>query len=482
MSNPDKPQNHCSENLKFMDQHIKQNENIIKSTINVPGGFYRKVIIVFLLWLLPVFGLLTLFIGTLSYLDSHAEKKLIKYREINKISLTKKVADVDIKDIVADLKVLAHSTGLRDLLKSPDSNKVKKRFEEFLLAFCENKNIYDQIRFINEKGMEVVRVNFNMGTPAVIPQHMLQNKADRYYFKDTIKLQEEEIFISPLDLNIEQGKVEQPLKPMIRFGMPIVDDSRQRRGIVILNYFGEKLINHLVDFYGSSSSGQMMLLNKDGYWLKGAKVEDEWGFMFEPRKERTFFNLYPKASQNIFKRESGQFVNEDGLFTFATVHPLLEGAISSSGSGKAFDSSDSQLTYKDYEWKIVSFIHKDMLQQKTSSVAVKWYILITVNSLIVIVILWYLALSQVKRKQTEKERIKLIEELKENLAKVKALSGMLPICSSCKKVRDDKGYWNQIELYIQDHSEAEFTHGICPECTKKLYFELYDDELDQTLG
>jgi len=435
-----------------------------------------------LLWLLPVFGLLTLFVATLSYLESDAEKKLIKYRENNKISLTKKVADVDIKDIAADLKVLAHSTGLRDLLKSPDNYKVKKRSEEFFLSFCKNKNIYDQIRFINEKGMEVVRVNFNKGTPAVIPQHMLQNKADRYYFKDTIKLLKEEIFISPLDLNIEQGKVEQPLKPMIRFGMPIFDDSRQRRGIVILNYFGEKLINHLVDFYGSSSSGQMMLLNKEGYWLKGAKVEDEWGFMFESRKKRTFFNLYPKASQNIFKRKSGQFVNEDGLFTFATVYPLLEGAISSSGSGKAFASSDRRLTYKDYEWKIVSFVPKDMLQLKANSVVVKWHIFFTVNALIIFVVLWYLALSQVKRRQTQEERIKLIEKLKENLAKVKALSGMLPICASCKKVRDDEGYWNQIESYIQDHSEAEFTHGICPECTKKLYPELYEDELEQTPG
>jgi len=74
-----------------------------------------------------------------------------------------------------------------------------------------------------------------------------------------------------------------------------------------------------------------------------------------------------------------------------------------------------------------------------------------------------------ERKWAEAEREKLIRELQEALAQVKLLSGMLPICSSCKKVRDDKGYWNQIEVYIQDHSEAEFSHGICPECMKKLY-------------
>ncbi len=75
----------------------------------------------------------------------------------------------------------------------------------------------------------------------------------------------------------------------------------------------------------------------------------------------------------------------------------------------------------------------------------------------------------IERKRMEEEREKLIKDLQEALAKVRVLSGMLPICSSCKKIRDDKGYWNQIEVYIRDHSEAEFTHGICPECFKKLY-------------
>ena len=77
------------------------------------------------------------------------------------------------------------------------------------------------------------------------------------------------------------------------------------------------------------------------------------------------------------------------------------------------------------------------------------------------------------RKLIEEERAKLIEDLQEAVAEVKTLSGLLPICASCKKIRDDKGYWTQIESYIRDHSEAEFSHGICPECAKKLYPEFY---------
>jgi PAS domain S-box-containing protein len=76
-----------------------------------------------------------------------------------------------------------------------------------------------------------------------------------------------------------------------------------------------------------------------------------------------------------------------------------------------------------------------------------------------------------QRKRREEEREKLLKELQDALAQVKTLSGMIPICASCKKIRDDNGYWNQIESYISSHSEALFSHGICPECAKKLYGE-----------
>ncbi len=66
-------------------------------------------------------------------------------------------------------------------------------------------------------------------------------------------------------------------------------------------------------------------------------------------------------------------------------------------------------------------------------------------------------------------------ELNQALAEVKKLRGILPICSSCKKIRDDKGYWLQIETYISEHSEAEFSHGICPDCAKRLYPEFCDE-------
>jgi PAS domain S-box-containing protein len=81
------------------------------------------------------------------------------------------------------------------------------------------------------------------------------------------------------------------------------------------------------------------------------------------------------------------------------------------------------------------------------------------------------------RKQNEAERDMLIHDLQDALANVKSLSGLLPICASCKKIRDDKGYWSQVEGYIQKHSDATFTHGMCPDCLKKLYPDLVEGGL-----
>jgi hypothetical protein len=83
-----------------------------------------------------------------------------------------------------------------------------------------------------------------------------------------------------------------------------------------------------------------------------------------------------------------------------------------------------------------------------------------------------------ERKQNEEQRDRLISDLQKALSEVKTLRGFLPICSYCKNIRDDKGYWSKLESYIQKHSGTEFSHGICPECAKKYYpdMDLFRDD------
>jgi hypothetical protein len=93
------------------------------------------------------------------------------------------------------------------------------------------------------------------------------------------------------------------------------------------------------------------------------------------------------------------------------------------------------------------------------------------NRALALLAVWVVAILSVQRRTLYEEKEKALQD-------VKVLRGFLPICASCKKIRDDQGYWNQIESYIRDHSEAEFSHGICPDCTKKLYpdLDIYNDK------
>jgi hypothetical protein len=85
------------------------------------------------------------------------------------------------------------------------------------------------------------------------------------------------------------------------------------------------------------------------------------------------------------------------------------------------------------------------------------------------------------RKKVEKEKEALIIELQKALEEVKVLSGMLPICSFCKNIRNDEGYWQEIETYIREHTTAEFSHSICTDCMKKHYPDIYKENVEKKI-
>jgi len=214
--------------------------------------------------------------------------------------------------------------------------------------------------------MEIVRVNYNNGNPAVVPYEKLQSKQNRYYFRDTFVLSRQEIYISPLDLNIEHGQIEKPLKPMLRFGTPVFDSDNTKIGIIILNYFGKYLLEK-ANSLSHLSSVNLMLLNSEGYWLKGVIPEQEWGFMYKDKEDITFSSKYPDVWQQIITQGTGQFSTEDGLFTFATVQPLTDNKISSSGSGSPYGRSIRQVIGEAYKWKVVSQVPSKVFAKHSNS-------------------------------------------------------------------------------------------------------------------
>ncbi|MFA5083557.1 MAG: PAS domain-containing protein, partial [Hydrogenophilaceae bacterium] len=166
---------------------------------------------------------------------------------------------------------------------------------------------------------ERVRVNNVAGKPVRLVPEQLQPLGESYYFKESRGLKRGEVYISPMDLNVEYGKVEVPYKPMLRLITPIVGRDGREHGILVVNVAAQGLLDA---FTGSlvEARDHAMLLNSEGYWLKSPDGEGEWGFMFD-RKE-TLGSRNPAAWKAISEIPSGQVEQDDGLWTWSTVYPL----------------------------------------------------------------------------------------------------------------------------------------------------------------
>jgi len=257
--------------------------------------------------------------------------------------------------ITKDLSFLTEQHGFKEIIsRSPNPETHTSSIHSVLsdwLALSKISGKYDQIRWLDVSGQERLRVNFNNGKPQIVAGEKLQNKGKRYYFTDAVKLNKGEYFISPLDLNIEHGEIEKPLKPMIRIGTPIYDDSGKKKGIILLNYLGQHMLAEYTKMMGRHQD-RAWLLNNEGYWLKGPSSQQEWGFMYK-KPELSMPHDYNHTWKKIAPMSMGQFEDEHGLWTFKTLYPLQEGQKSSAGTHEAFKPSMTALETGEYFWKSV---------------------------------------------------------------------------------------------------------------------------------
>ena len=253
---------------------------------------------------------------------------------------------------------------LNPQISPTQKDKSQKLLARKFLITAEQKGVFDQIRILDLTGKEKIRVNFNQGKPVIVPDSKLQNKSQRYWFQKGISLKKGEIFISPMDLNVEGEKIEQPLKPTIRFVTPIFGDGK-RQGLIVLNYFAQDLLNKLGQ-QKTTTIGNTFLLNSQGYWLKSQKPEDEWGFMYEERTNCTFGNRFPQVWNQISNLETGQLHTQHGLFSFTTIYPLQDIWSSESSTGISHLSSLGRgaVDDKSYHWKLITFVPTAVLEQK----------------------------------------------------------------------------------------------------------------------
>ncbi|WP_293124193.1 methyl-accepting chemotaxis protein [Microcoleus sp. bin38.metabat.b11b12b14.051] len=212
----------------------------------------------------------------------------------------------NLQNISYDVLILSKSPPIQGMIRAKEGNGVDKetnstyqnlaqRMQIIFSSMMEVKPYYMQLRYIDEKGNELVRLNYDGKQIKIIPESQLQNQANRDYFSATMNIKAGEIYVSQFNLNQERGKIEIPYKPTIRHATPIFDAKGERKGILIANSFGQNLID-IVKNINHEGSEQAFIFNQKGNYIYHPNPKKEWGSEI-------------KTNENITKDYSAEIVN-----------------------------------------------------------------------------------------------------------------------------------------------------------------------------
>jgi PAS domain S-box-containing protein len=326
------------------------------------------------------------------YVDYRAERTRRDTNESLNVELGRAALAADIAAVTTDLMFLGRL--IEGLSFEPSAAEGRKRYlAQVFVTFAREKGLYDQIRFLDVSGREVVRVNLADGEPELVDSTRLQDKSNRYYVSQALRLASGQVYLSPLDLNVEDGELQQPIKPVLRFATPVFDAEGHRRGIIVLNYLGDRLLERFRQA-AANIVDHVQLLNVDGYWLSSPRPNEAWGFMYG--REDTFARRFPAAWRRILDEPEGQLVTAGNLFTFATVWPAREAAVALSPAAVPADHSPV--------WKVVSHIRLDAASLGLRPFIVRYAGLYLGFAALMAALAYMLANSNVHRRAAETQR------------------------------------------------------------------------------
>lgn len=310
-----------------------------KSIVEIATEFFR----LFLFMLVIVISCILFFLHS-GYQNHYAVKlkNEVDHLELMKFSMTR-----DLEVLVADLHVLVNSEALGNYVDN-QADVSLATLESRLAVFAADRKIYDQIRYIDRDGKEIVRINYTSEAPIIVPRSELQNKRDRYYFQNAIHKKSGEVYLSPLDLNIENGKVEIPNKPVLRLAAPVIDSNREVAGIVVLNYKAGIMLDRFSTSSPVDSQQEYFLVNQDGFWLKSKESSRDWGFVLDHGE--SFANHSPEV-WNATQHGNGKIKTDGGVYLYSKITPLEALGLNQEASG----------TLQSEEWFLFAYIPAESL-------------------------------------------------------------------------------------------------------------------------
>jgi PAS domain S-box-containing protein len=302
-------------------------------------------------------------------------------------------------ELSRDTLFLANSPALTQLIARPDVASRNLAEREYA-AFIDAKPDYRKVRWIDQNGMERVRVELKDSKVVIHPSAQNELKTLRYYFVETMKLKRGELFLSPLDLDIEHDIA--TLNPTLRAATPLFDQGGRARGIVVVSYSVEELFER-IQSVSISRRDNWMLLDRHGYWLRSPIAADEFGFILPHHANMA--SRQPQVWQRINAAPSGHFIDEHGdLWLFETLHPYQ-------GISLAHLPHDSAFEATALTWKLVKHIDSATLRAANKSRRILSAVLFALMLVLALLISVRLTRTQLSREAYETELERTLAEL-----------------------------------------------------------------------
>lgn len=267
----------------------------------------------------PLLAICAIVVVAVHQRERAQDRALAKANARGVLAVQQRMLDHELSNIASTLRYLAGSVLVGEFVQE---GKGRASVERDLIALCEHSPMFDQVRILDERGFEMLRVERGDGKPEVRPEDELQSKADRYYFQAARELADHEIYVSPFDLNVEHGVIETPWRPVIRLLTPV--GGSEPPAVIVLNYLGDELLDRL-QAAGQSLVGWSSLVDAGGYFLEGPTRDASWGFMFDSAP--TFAQAHPEMWKRIeaeaaqAQGEVGIHVGAEGMFAFKSFQP-----------------------------------------------------------------------------------------------------------------------------------------------------------------
>ena len=284
---------------------------------------------------------------------------------------------------------LAADTGLQSFVTTP-TDLSRELILDNWVRVAERVSWIFQIRLIANAGYETLRVDYDRETGFAQSLEIRQNKSERDYFRQTIGLAQDQIYVSPINLNREYGEFSYPLTPVLRMSVPVIQPSGQSSGILVVNFFADKLLDVLGQV-SADARGETLMLNRQGEFLRGYTGSDSWSHELAPDDSKRFMDLYPTLWKKIQSEGDGESQQDGERFLFRTLEI-------------AHDSSEQR------RFHLVRHIRKSDIHAETKEQTTRLYLLFTSLLVISLLITWAYYRNRLS-KEIEHQSLNLISVL-----------------------------------------------------------------------